>query len=78
MDQAAALKDAEAKASRRDELERAQTELVDAKAELGKTAAIIAEVRANLNASIEREKGAERRAAEAQKDARKVRAEADA
>ena len=78
LDQAAALKDAEAKASRRDELERAQTELVDAKAELGKTAAIIAEVRANLNASIEREKGAERRAAEAQKDARKVRAEFDA
>ena len=52
--------------------------VVDVKAELGKTAAIIAEVRANLNASIEREKGAERRAAEAQKDARKVRAEFDA
>ena len=70
-DQAAALKDAEANVSRCDELERVRTELVDAKAESGKTAAIVAEVRAHLNAAVEREKDAERRAAEAARDVQK-------
>ena len=78
LDQAAALKDAEAKVSRCDELERVRTELVDAKAESGKTAAIVAEVRAHLNAAVEREKDAERRAAEAARDVQKARAELDA
>ena len=76
LDMASALKDAEAKASRCDELERATSGTNDARTELEKTNVVVAEVRANLNAAVEREKDAERKMAEALRDADKARAEA--